>query len=117
MDGMRVLLTGAAGFIGTHVHAALRRAGHEVVAVDLMLPAAHGPEACPPDGVARVDIRDCAALDRVLRGIDVVCHQAAVVGAGVDAQDAPAYAGHNDYGTAVLLAAMDRARCPRLVLA
>ncbi|MGI5219621.1 NAD-dependent epimerase/dehydratase family protein [Nocardia sp. CA-290969] len=114
---MRVLLTGAAGFIGSHIHSALRRAGHEVVAVDLMLPAAHGPDARPPEGVGRVDIRDPAELDRVLRGADAVCHQAAVVGAGVDAQDAPAYAGHNDYGTAVLLAAMDRAGCSRLVLA
>ncbi|MFI5720584.1 NAD-dependent epimerase/dehydratase family protein [Nocardia sp. NPDC051750] len=114
---MRVLLTGAAGFIGSHIHAALRRAGHDVVAVDLMLPAAHGPDARPPEGVARVDIREAVELDRVLRGAEVVCHQAAVVGAGVDAQDAPAYAGHNDYGTAVLLAAMDRAGCGRLVLA
>ncbi|WP_373281211.1 NAD-dependent epimerase/dehydratase family protein [Nocardia testacea] len=114
---MRVLLTGAAGFIGSHIQAALRTAGHDVVAVDLMLPAAHGPGARPPAGVRQVDIRDAAALDGLVRGIDVVCHQAAVVGAGVDVQDAPAYAGHNDYGTAVLLAAMDRAGCERLVLA
>jgi dTDP-L-rhamnose 4-epimerase len=46
-----------------------------------------------------------------------VCHQAAVVGAGVDALDAPAFASHNDLGTAVLLAAMARAGCARLVLA
>ncbi|MEU1983154.1 NAD-dependent epimerase/dehydratase family protein [Nocardia sp. NPDC019395] len=117
MDGVRVLLTGAAGFIGTHIHTTLQEAGHEVVAIDLMLPTAHGPGARPPEGVARVDIREPAELDRALRGVDVVCHQAAVVGAGVDAQDAPAYAGHNDYGTAVLLAAMDRAGCHRLVLA
>ncbi|MGW0177912.1 NAD-dependent epimerase/dehydratase family protein [Nocardia sp. NPDC003345] len=114
---MRVLLTGAAGFIGSHLHTALLAAGHEVVAADLMLPAAHGPDADPPRGVARIDIRDPAALDAALRGVEVVCHQAAVVGAGVDTQDAPAYAGHNDYGTAVLVAAMDRAGCARLVLA
>ncbi|NUS93779.1 MAG: NAD-dependent epimerase/dehydratase family protein [Nocardia sp.] len=114
---MRVLLTGAAGFIGSHVHAALRKGGHEVVAVDLMLPAAHGPGAEPPEGVHQVDIRTAGGLDPLLRGIDVVCHQAAVVGAGIDTQDAPAYAGHNDYGTAVLLAAMERAGCARLVLA
>ncbi|WP_327147278.1 NAD-dependent epimerase/dehydratase family protein [Nocardia sp. NBC_01329] len=114
---MRVLLTGAAGFIGSHIHAALRAGGHEVVAVDLMLPAAHGPGAEPPAGVHQVDIRAAAGLDPLLPGIDVVCHQAAVVGAGVNTQDAPAYAGHNDYGTAVLLAAMERAGCSRLVLA
>ncbi|MFD4428652.1 NAD-dependent epimerase/dehydratase family protein [Nocardia sp. NPDC058497] len=114
---MRILLTGAAGFIGTHVHSALAAAGHEVIAVDLMLAAAHGTAAQPPDGVCHADVRDGAALDLLLRGIDVVCHQAAVVGAGVSAQDAPAFASHNDYGTAVLLAAMDRAGCGRLVLA
>ncbi|MGW5386729.1 NAD-dependent epimerase/dehydratase family protein [Nocardia sp. NPDC003963] len=114
---MRVLLTGAAGFIGSHIHAALRAAGHEVVAVDLMLATAHGPGAEPPAGVHQVDIRASGGLDSLLRGVDVVCHQAAVVGAGIDTQDAPAYAGHNDYGTAVLLAAMERAGCARLVLA
>ena len=50
-------------------------------------------------------------------GVDVVCHQAAVVGHGVDPSDAPEYAAHNDYGTAVLLAAMHRAGLGRLVLA
>ncbi|WP_405177480.1 NAD-dependent epimerase/dehydratase family protein [Nocardia sp. NBC_01377] len=117
MSGMRVLLTGAAGFIGSHVYRALTGAGHEVVPIDLMVPAAHGPDATAPPGVARLDVRDGVALDGVLRGIDVVCHQAAVVGAGVSAQDAPAYASHNDVGTAVLCAAMDRAGCRRLVLA
>jgi dTDP-L-rhamnose 4-epimerase len=47
----------------------------------------------------------------------VVCHQAAVVGAGVDAADAPSYGSHNDYATAVLLAEMFAAGCRRLVLA
>lgn len=114
---MRVLLTGAAGFIGSHIRRDLVGAGHEVTSLDLMLAAAHGPTASTPEGVARVDVRDGAALDAVLHGIDVVCHQAAVVGNGVSAQDAPAYASHNDFGTAVLLAAMDRAGCHRLVLA
>ena len=52
-----------------------------------------------------------------MSGVDVVCHQAAVVGAGIDAADAPAFASHNDFGTAVLLAAMQAAGCRRLVLA
>lgn len=113
----RVLLTGAAGFIGAHIGRALVAAGHEVIGIDLMISAAHGPAAPVPDGIRRVDVRDADALDALLRGVDVVCHQAAVVGAGVSAQDAPAYASHNDFGTAVLLAAMDRAGCRRLVLA
>ena len=114
---MRVLLTGAAGFIGTRVAAAMADAGHEVVAVDAMLSAAHGPGAQLPVGVRRVDVRDSAALAPLLKGVDVVCHQAAVVGAGVDAADAPSYGSHNDFATAVLLAEMFAAGCQRLVLA
>ncbi|MFL6083168.1 MAG: NAD-dependent epimerase/dehydratase family protein, partial [Mycobacterium sp.] len=59
---MKVLLTGAAGFIGTRVAAALAEAGHEVVAVDAMLTAAHGPDGELPTDVRRVDVRDAAAL-------------------------------------------------------
>ncbi len=88
-----------------------------MVRVDLMLASAHGPSPMVPDDIHRLDVRDGDAMDQVLGGVDVVCHQAAVVGAGVDAGDAPAYASHNDFGTAVLLAAMHRTGCRRLVLA
>jgi dTDP-L-rhamnose 4-epimerase len=114
---MRVLLTGAAGFIGSRVHAALRAAGHEVIAVDVLLAAAHGPNSVLPPGCRKVDVRDADALAPLLRGVDLVCHQAAMVGAGVDAADAPAYGGHNDFATTVLLAQMFAAGVRRLVLA
>ncbi|MBV8349469.1 MAG: NAD-dependent epimerase/dehydratase family protein [Mycolicibacterium sp.] len=114
---MRVLLTGAAGFIGSRVGAALVADGHDVVGVDLMLPAAHGPGRRPPRHCRRVDVADPDALAPLLDGVDVVCHQAAMVGAGVDAADAPEYGRHNDYATTVLLAQMHAAGCRRLVLA
>jgi dTDP-L-rhamnose 4-epimerase len=114
---VRVLVTGAAGFIGTRVCAALTGAGHEVVAIDAMLAAAHGDATTPPDGVLEFDVRDASGLASLLPGVDVVCHQAAVVGAGVDASDAPNYGSHNDFGTTVLLAEMYAAGCRRLVLA
>jgi dTDP-L-rhamnose 4-epimerase len=110
-------LTGAAGFIGARVGTALRDAGHDVVGVDAMLPAAHGRGAEPPPDCQVLDIRDGSALAPLLDGVDVVCHQAAVVGAGVNAADAPSYGSHNDFGTAVLLAEMFAADCRRLVLA
>jgi len=113
---LRILLTGSAGFIGTAVGELLETDGHEVVRVDVMLPMAHGVVE-PPTGTHRLDVRDAASWVELLRGVDAVCHQAAVVGAGVEVGDLPAYAGHNDLGTAALLAAMHRAGVHRLVLA
>ncbi len=114
---MRVLLTGAAGFIGSRVGTALRATGHEVVGVDVLLPAAHGPDSPLPKGCHQVDVRDAEAMRPLLAGVDLVCHQAAMVGAGVNAADAPAYGGHNDLATTVLLAEMFAAGIRRLVLA
>jgi dTDP-L-rhamnose 4-epimerase len=113
---MRVLLTGSAGFIGTAIGAQLEAVGHEVVRVDLMLPQAHGATE-PPEGTHRLDVRDAASWPGVLEGVDAVCHQAAVVGAGVKVGDLPDYASHNDLGTAALLAAMHDAGVDRLVVA
>ena len=118
---MKVLLTGSAGFIGTAIGEVLDADGHEVVRVDVMLPMAHGASA-PPAGTHRLDVRE--ALDwsepadpGLWDGVDAVCHQAALVGAGVRVGDLPDYAGHNDLGTAALLAAMHEAGVDRLVLA
>ncbi|NAS23878.1 NAD-dependent epimerase/dehydratase family protein [Herbidospora sp. NEAU-GS84] len=109
---MRVLVTGGAGFIGSHVVTALTAAGHEPVVFDALVPAVH-----PDAEFVRGDVRDAAAVAEVLRGVDVVCHQAAMVGLGTDFGDAPDYVSCNDLGTAVLLAAMARAGVTRLVQA
>jgi dTDP-L-rhamnose 4-epimerase len=69
------------------------------------------------DGLVHGDLRDRRLLDRLLPGVDVVCHQAAMVGHGVDPSDAPDYVANNDYATAVLLAAMHAHGVQRLVLA
>ena len=115
---VRVLVTGGAGFIGSHVADRLAAEGHEPVVLDALIPQAHGGEKPPWVGeLLHADVRDADALRAALRGIDAVCHQAAMVGHGVDARDAPAYAAHNDLGTAVLLAAMYEAGVSRLVLA
>src|SRR6201985_2547652 len=119
---MRILVTGGAGFIGSHVVEALAGAGHEVRVLDALLPCVH-PGGIPPfsgdPGFEFVhgDVRDARAVEGALRGVDAVCHLAAMVGLGVDFNDAPLYAGCNDLGTAVLLAAMARAGVTQLVLA
>ena len=114
---MRVLLTGAGGFIGAQIDEQLTARGDEVVRVDAYIAEAHGRDPDVPEGVHRVDVRDALALSDLLEGIDVVCHQAAMVGAGVTVADLPSYAGHNDLGTAVLLAAMHERCVGALVLA
>ncbi|MFF9090638.1 NAD-dependent epimerase/dehydratase family protein [Streptomyces sp. NPDC014991] len=101
---MRVLVTGGAGFIGSHVVEALRERGHEPVVYDVR----DDPAA---------DVRDPAAVARALAGVGAVCHQAAMVGLGTGFADAAEYVSRNDLGTAVLLAAMAEAGVRRLVLA
>ncbi|MER7926141.1 NAD-dependent epimerase/dehydratase family protein [Streptomyces sp. NPDC096057] len=116
---MLILVTGGAGFIGSHIVTALVGAGHEVRILDALLPAAHRTAPPIPEGVdwRHADVRDAAAVTDALRGVDAVCHQAAMVGLGKDFADAPDYVACNDLGTAVLLAGMAAGGVGRLVLA
>ena len=103
---MRVLITGGAGFIGSHVADELVAMGHEVRVLDLLHPAAH--ERAPEYLDERVeliegDVRDADTVRAALDGVDHVSHQAAMVGLGVDLGDIADYVSHNDLGTAVLL--------------
>ena len=110
-------MTGAAGFIGGHVVRALRARGHGVVAVDALIEQAHGAGHPAPEGVERLDVAEADQWRGRLAGVDVVCHQAAMVGAGTSVRDLPGFARHNDLGTAVTLAAMGEAGVGALVLA
>jgi dTDP-L-rhamnose 4-epimerase len=116
-----ILVTGGAGFIGSHVVDALLDAGHEVRALDVLLPAAHRE---PPDYLdpraesIQGDVREPETAARAVDGVSAVCHQAAMVGLGTDIGDIADYVAHNDLGTAVLLRALAaRGFTGRLVLA
>lgn len=99
-----MLVTGGAGFIGSHVVTALRARGHDPVVFDVRTDPAS-------------DVRAPDAVRAALKGVDAVCHQAAMVGLGTGFADAPEYVSRNDLGTAVLLTAMAEAGVRRLVLA
>jgi len=106
---MRILLTGGAGFVGSHIADALVARGHEVRLLDALLPAAHaGPPPWLPDAAELIhaDLREASVADGAVEGVDAVCHQAAMVGLGTDFGDVADYVGHNDLGTAQLLRAL-----------
>src|SRR5260370_23166497 len=116
-----ILVTGGAGFIGSHIVDALVATGAKVRALDLLDPSVHArvPDYLNPEAeLVRGDLRDPATVAASLRGVDAVCHQASMVGLGKEVADVPDHVRHNDLGTAVLLKAMAASRFRgRLVLA
>ena len=103
---MRTLVTGGAGFIGSHLVRTLLDQGDEVVVLDSLEPQVHGDT--PPDLPAAVelivgDVGDSAAADRALRGVDRVVHLAAAVGVGQSMYEIARYTERNTMATARFL--------------
>ncbi len=117
---MKVLVTGAAGFIGSHVVDALVMRGHDVVALDSFDARVHSrrPEYLNRDARwIEADAGDRDALGEALPIVDAVSHQASAVGLGRGFADADYYVRSNDLATARLLLACREAGVARLVLA
>ena len=118
-----ILITGGAGFVGSHLADALLAAGHNVRIFDNLTGQVHLhgiPEYLAEDAeFIQGDVRDSAAVRRALSGIHVVFHMAAAVGVGQSMYEIERYMGSNTQGTAVLLQQLldNKSRVEKLVLA
>ncbi|HEV7643229.1 MAG TPA: NAD-dependent epimerase/dehydratase family protein [Pyrinomonadaceae bacterium] len=113
MTRHKILVTGGAGFIGSHLTDALVEAGHQVRILDSLVPQVHGdkvPEHLNKEAeFIKGDICDPAVVAKALDGIEVVYHKAAEVGVGQSMYEITRYVKANDMGTAVLLEEMIKA--------
>jgi len=109
-----ILVTGGAGFIGSHIVDALIDRGHRVRVLDALVEQVHGgagPQYLNPKAeFLQGDVCDADLVDRALDGIDVVYHKAAEVGVGQSMYEIGRYVRANDFGTAVLLEAIVKRR-------
>ncbi|HEX2121397.1 MAG TPA: NAD-dependent epimerase/dehydratase family protein [Thermoanaerobaculia bacterium] len=118
-----VLITGGAGFIGSHLSDALLQRGHRVRVLDNLDPQVHGAERRRPDyldpevELVVGDVRDADAVANALEGVDTVFHFAAKVGVGQSMYAVENYTDVNNRGTAVLLEALVKNPVERLVVA
>jgi dTDP-L-rhamnose 4-epimerase len=119
----RVLITGGAGFIGSHVADLLLREAYQVRVLDCLDAQVHGAASVPPAYLDREvelitgDVRDADAVARALENVDAVIHLAARVGVGQSMYEMASYIAANEGGTAVLLEALSRKPVARLVVA
>jgi dTDP-L-rhamnose 4-epimerase len=118
LEKANVLVTGGAGFIGSHLVDGLVDKGHRVRVFDMLVSQVHGENAeptyvNPAAEFVRGDVCDRGAVDAALEGIDVVFHEAAEVGVGQSMYEIERYVRANDLGTAVVLEAV-LARRPQI---
>jgi dTDP-L-rhamnose 4-epimerase len=119
----KVLITGGAGFIGSHLADELLQAGHQVRALDSLSPQVHGQSGGRPDylngdvELVQGDLRNPSDVKAALAGIDVVYHFGAMVGVGQSMYQIVDYTSVNNVGTATLLEALLKNPVERLVVA
>ncbi len=120
---MQILITGGAGFIGSHLADELLRYGHRVRALDNLSEQVHGSATNRPEYLSadveliRGDVRDPDTVRRALDDVDAVYHLAAAVGVGQSMYEVASYTSINNLGTAVLLEALIARPVRKLIVA
>ncbi len=115
----KILITGGAGFIGTHLRKSLRESGHSICILDNLLPQVHGSDPsinfmdCE---FVKGDVRDLQTVTNALQGVDVVYHLAAETGVGQSQYEIDRYVATNTHGTAVVLQAAVKAKVKQWIL-
>jgi len=118
-----ILITGGAGFIGSHLADEMLKLGYRVRALDNLSFQVHEPDRKRPDYLNPEvelivgDVRDPEVMRHTLKGIDIVYHLAAVVGVGQSMYEITNYTSTNNLGTAVLLEALIDRPIERLIVA
>jgi dTDP-L-rhamnose 4-epimerase len=119
----KVLITGGAGFIGSHLADELLAHGYHVRVLDSLDPQVHGEQRRRPEYLAKEvelmvgDVNDRSKVDAAVKGVDAVYHFAAAVGVGQSMYEVAHYTRVNNLGTAVVLEALTQNPVERLVVA
>lgn len=118
-----VLITGGAGFIGSHLATELLKAGYHVRVLDSLVTQVHGDTPIRPNYLHKNaefvlgDVRNPEAVDDALAGVDAVYHFVALVGVGQSMYQMAEYTSVNNLGTAVLLERLVKKPVSKLIVA
>jgi len=119
----KILISGGAGFIGSHLCDELLKHGYSITVLDNLSEQVHGKDSLRPDylndqiKLVKGDIRDAALVEELVKEAEAIFHLAALVGVGQSMYEIKEYTDVNNVGTATLLEAIIKHPVKKLVVA